>query len=150
MATTSTWARNCGDWAASQLVRAAAERPGTMSSSRARPVPASTGVRSMITVTNPSLWRVCDQRCSSTPMTRTPSSRSVSAATIIWVASMAMVLTVSHDSPSSRATARSSSGRSSVGAECSGHTAAWSTNPAAPAGRCCGRTLPEHPVVVQR
>ena len=63
--------------------------------SQARPVPSSTGVRSMITVTNPpSLWRVCDQRCSSTPMTRTQSSREVSADTIIWVASIAMVLTV--------------------------------------------------------
>ena len=70
-------------------------------------MPSSTGVRSMITVTNPSSpgRRVCDQRCSSTPMTRTPSRRVVSAATIIWVASMAMVLTVSHDRPSSRATA---------------------------------------------
>ncbi len=34
-----------------QDVKAAAERPGTRSSSRARPVPSSTGVRSMITVT---------------------------------------------------------------------------------------------------
>lgn len=76
-----------------------------MSSSRARPVPSSTGVKSMITVTNPSLLRVCDQRCSSTPMTRTPSSRVVSAATMVWVASMAMVLTVSQDRPNSRATA---------------------------------------------
>jgi hypothetical protein len=25
----------------------------------------------MITVTNPSVWGVCDQRCSSTPITRT-------------------------------------------------------------------------------
>ena len=46
-----------------------------------------------------------DQRCSSTPMTRTPSSRVVSAATIICVASMAIALTVSHDRPNSRATA---------------------------------------------
>ena len=76
-----------------------------MSSSRALPVPSRTGVRSMMTVTNPSVWPVCDQRCSSTPMTRTPSSRVVSAATIIWVASMAMVLTVSQDRPNSRATA---------------------------------------------
>jgi hypothetical protein len=38
-------------------------------------------------------------------MTFTASRRVVSAATIIRVASMAMVLTVSHDNPSSRATA---------------------------------------------
>jgi hypothetical protein len=105
MATTSTWSRNWAVWAESQVVSAAAERPGTRSRSRARPVPSRTGVKSMITVTNPSVWRVCDQRCSSTPMTRTPSRRVVSAATIIWVASTAMVLTVSHDNPSSRATA---------------------------------------------
>ena len=42
---------------------------------------------------------------SSTPMTRTPSRRPVSAATIAWVASIAMAFTVAHDNPSSRATA---------------------------------------------
>ena len=55
----------------------------------------------MITVTKPSSpgrW-VWDQRCSSTPMTRTPSRRVASAATIVWVASMAMVFTVSQDKP---------------------------------------------------
>ena len=42
-------------------------------------------MRSMITVTKPSSpgRRVWDQRCSSTPMTRTPSRRVVSAATIV-------------------------------------------------------------------
>ena len=61
----------------------------------------------MITVTKPSSpgrW-VWDQRCSSTPMTRTPSRRVASVATMCWVASMAMVFTVSQDNPSSRATA---------------------------------------------
>jgi len=39
------------DRSAGQDFSAAAERPGTRSSSRARPVPSKTGVRSMITVT---------------------------------------------------------------------------------------------------
>src|SRR6478672_4539986 len=43
MATTSIWSRNCGDWLASHDLSAAAERPATMSSSRALPVPSSTG-----------------------------------------------------------------------------------------------------------
>jgi len=66
-----------------------------------RPVPSCTGVRSMAR----------DEPVGAVAagvgpaVTRTPSRRCVSAATIVWVASMAMVLTVSQDRPSSRATA---------------------------------------------
>lgn len=74
------------------------EQPG-------RPGAVDDQVRSTMTVTKPSpaARRVCAQRCSSTPTTRTPSKRVVSAATSAVVASTAMVLTVSHDGPSSRA-----------------------------------------------
>jgi len=46
MATICTWSRNWAVWSASQVFSAAAERPGTRSSSLARPVPSSTGVKS--------------------------------------------------------------------------------------------------------
>src|SRR6201746_625576 len=48
-----------------------------MSSSRAGPWPATTGVRSVMTVTNPSASApsTCDHLCSSTPRTSTPSRR---------------------------------------------------------------------------
>jgi hypothetical protein len=49
-----TWPRKAWERASSQLFVAAAERLGTMSSNRAGPWPASTAVRSVITVTNPS------------------------------------------------------------------------------------------------
>ena len=58
--------------------QAAAERPaGTRSSSRAGPVLSSTVIRSVITVTDPcaSPVREWEQRCSSTPLTRTPFRR---------------------------------------------------------------------------
>lgn len=46
-----------------QGLNASFERPSTMSSSRAGPVPARMGVRSMITVTYLSPRRVCLQTC---------------------------------------------------------------------------------------
>ena len=58
IATTSIPSRNAGVWASSQVLNTALERPSTMSSSRAGPVPSRTGVRSMITVTNLSPRRV--------------------------------------------------------------------------------------------
>lgn len=99
--------RNAALCRSSQVVSTAEDRPGTRSSKRAVPVPSNTGVRSTITVTYPSpaARQVCAQRCSSTPITRTESSRAVSAASSPVVASTAIALTVSHDRPSSRAIA---------------------------------------------
>lgn len=59
----------------SQSLNTAFERPSTMSSSRAGPDFSRFGVRSMITVTYVSSWRVCRQACSSTPIVVTPSNR---------------------------------------------------------------------------
>ena len=61
------WSRS-----ASHCLNTCLDRPSTMSSSRAGPVPARTGVRSMITVTYLSPRRVCRHTCSSTPITFTP------------------------------------------------------------------------------
>ncbi|SCQ67468.1 Hypothetical protein PFR_JS17-2_538 [Propionibacterium freudenreichii] len=79
MATTSIPSRQGFGLAASQVLNTAFERPATMSSSRAGPVLSRTGVRSMITVTYVSPWRVCRHTCSSTPIVVTPSNRAGSS-----------------------------------------------------------------------
>ena len=61
IATTSMVSRHASSRSASQLLNAFLERPSTMSSSRAGPVPSRIGVRSMITVTYLSPRRVCRQ-----------------------------------------------------------------------------------------
>ena len=69
---------------ASQVLNACFDRPSTMSSSRAGPVPSRMPVRSMITVTNLSPRRVCRQQCSSTPIAVTPSNRCGSSISSRW------------------------------------------------------------------
>lgn len=75
IATTSTRSRQAFGRAASQVLNACLERPATMSSNRAGPVPSRTGVRSMITATYFLSRRVCRHMCSSTPITGTFSNR---------------------------------------------------------------------------
>ena len=105
IATTSTPSRQACGRSASQVLNACLERPSTMSSSRAGPVPSRIGVRSMITVTYLSPRRVCRQhvlvdadrrstpsnRCGSSIRTRLPSARTAS-------------LAVFHDTPRPSAT----------------------------------------------
>ena len=64
---------------ASQALNAALDRPSTMSSSRAGPVPTRIGVRSMITMTYLSPFLVWRHTCSSTPIAATPSNRAASS-----------------------------------------------------------------------
>lgn len=64
---------NSSGWLLSQSPKASAERPGTMSMSRA-----GRDVRSTMTVTHRSMPR-WDQQCSSTPIVDTPSSREPAA-----------------------------------------------------------------------
>ena len=75
IATTSTASRQAWSRSASQALNTLLERPSTMSSSLAGPLPVRGPVRSMITVTYLSPRRVCRHTCSSTPMVVTPSNR---------------------------------------------------------------------------
>lgn len=75
IATTSTRLRQDSSRSASQALKACLERPSTMSSSRAGPVPSRMPVRSMITVTYLSPRLVWRHTCSSTPIAVTSSNR---------------------------------------------------------------------------
>src|SRR6476619_4692895 len=108
IATTSTLSRKDWSRSASQFLKACLERPGTMSSNRAGPVPSRIGVRSLITVTNLSPRPVCRQQCSSTPMTFTPSNRVGSLISTRRPSARTASLAVSHD------TARASAMRATV------------------------------------
>ena len=87
----------------SQVLHTCFDRPSTISSSRAGPVPSRIGVRSMITVTYLSPRRVWRQHCSSTPITRTPSNRCGSSINTLPSASTAS-FAVFHDTPRPSAT----------------------------------------------
>ena len=104
IATTSTASRHACGRAASQVLNACLEQPSTMSSSFAGPVPARTGVRSMITVTYLSPLRACRHTCSSTPTTVTPSNRSFFSMSTRWPSASTAAFAVSHATPSPSAT----------------------------------------------
>ena len=75
------------------------ERPSTIASSRERPVLVLVGVRSMITVTYLSPWRVWRQTCSSTPIVATPSRRDGSVNNNSWARARIASLQVFHATP---------------------------------------------------
>ncbi len=104
IATTSTRSRQSCGRPASHVLKAALERPSTMSSSRAGPVPSRIGVRSMMTVTYLSPLRVCRHTCSSTPRTVTPSNRSGSPIRIRCPSARTASLAVCHATPRPSAT----------------------------------------------
>ena len=104
IATTSTPFRHVSGRAASQVLNACLERPSTMSSSLAGPVPSRIGVRSMITVTYLSPRRVCLQTCSSTPTTFTPSNRVTSLIRTRLPSARTASFAVSHATPRPSAT----------------------------------------------
>jgi hypothetical protein len=98
IATTSTPSRQGVSRSPSQVLNTCFDRPSTISSSRAAPVPSRIGVRSMITVTYLSPRRVWRQQCSSTPITRTPSNRCRSSInTRLPSASTAWFAVLTHD-----------------------------------------------------
>ena len=108
IATTSTVLRHVSSRSDSHVLNTCLDRPSTMSSSRAGPVPSRTGVKSMITVTNLSPLRVCRHACSSTPITRTPSNRAGSEINTRRPSASTASLAVSH------ATANASAIRATV------------------------------------
>jgi|GEM_PF-6967776 hypothetical protein len=79
----------------------------------------------MMSVTNPSgPTRLGAQRCSSTPITRTPTSRSGPAAAIgSVIVRIAIVLTACQDTPNSAAMAEMVGGQSATAATHTGHNA---------------------------
>ena len=99
------------------------ERPATMSSSLAGPVPSRTPVRSMTTVTYRSPWR-CLHTCSSTPSTLTPSRRALTSPSAARPASRTALLTVSQPTPRWAATRETAmlSTATAASAQC---TARW-------------------------
>src|SRR5215211_7339297 len=99
IATTSTASRHVCGRSASQVLNAALERPSTMSSNLAGPVPSRTGVRSMITVTYLSPRRVWRHTCSSTPRTLTPSKRCSSSMRTRLPSARTALLAVSQATP---------------------------------------------------
>jgi hypothetical protein len=88
----------------SQVLNTCFDRPSTISSSRAGPVPSRIGVRSMITVTYLSPRRVWRQQCSSTPITRTPSNRCGSSINTRLPSASTASFAVFHDTPRPSAT----------------------------------------------
>src|SRR4051794_31025870 len=104
IATTSTAFRQASSRSASQYLNACLERPSTMSSSRAGPVPSRTAVRSTITVTNLSPRRVWRHTCSSTPIAVTPSKRFSSLISTRLPSARTASLAVFHATPSPSAT----------------------------------------------
>ena len=104
IATTSTPSRQDLSGSPSQVLNTCFDRPSTISSSRAGPVPSRIGVRSMITVTYLSPRRVWRQQCSSTPITRTPSNRCGSSINTRLPSASTASFAVFHDTPRPSAT----------------------------------------------
>ena len=104
IATTSTPSRHVWSRSVSQDLNACFERPSTMSSSRAGPVPSRMPVRSMITVTYLSPRWVWRHTCSSTPIAATPSNRVASLISTRLPSARTASLAVFHATPSPSAT----------------------------------------------
>ncbi len=104
IATTSMPSRHSFGRSFNHCLNTCFERPATMSSRRAEPVPSLIGVRSMMTVTYLSPRRVWRQTCSSTPMTFTPSNRVGSLISSRLPSTRTALLAVSHATPSPSAT----------------------------------------------